>query len=671
MRTLLTYLTCIILAFGCSFASDDAGTQSPFSMGTGARELSLGGSNLAISDNTTAPYWNPSRLTRADRISLGGFYSRLYDSDVAYQYMGFVFPTLDYGSFGLGIFRLGINGIEKRDVHNFLKGYIQDERLGFYLAYGKAISQYDFGFALNMEHHSLDTYSTTSSPGLNLSVARQISTHLNWLEYYSLALVGRNLISLSSKLADESVSYPIGGNFGLAVRLLPKPSWNQALTMTAKFTKVEDIESTLAFGLEYSLYDILSLRSGLRGNKFSAGCGINYKLLNFDYAYVGRDMGGLHMFSITMTFGASMGERRQRRAQDRETEFNDLMNKQLSTHNLEIINDMVHKGQESAGLDSLEKAISFFERALFLARINSIDTSNIYQLGAKAKSRLTEINNKKHYREYHDSAQAKLESKNYIDARYYANLALSIDSVSKETLDLIKRIDDSIQQIASKEEMIRKHLSLIDSLLSYGELNQAYSAVQKIKQFAAEDNRVSTIYKRVIFERYRETAASAYSENDFDKALVNIDSALTLYPQHQLCLNLHNNILEKMSRNSAPVVHRADGISKPLSDVLLKEVEESYSAARKLFVKGDLHQAIIQWEKVEQLAPDYEAVREYLANAYKYAGVELYGCNKLKQAIEMWEKVRKLDPANAEIKKYIDRTNNELERLNELSNNSN
>ena len=120
MKRLLLYMAFFLSPLVALGASDDGGTESPFMFGTGARELSLGGACLTTADASTAVFWNPARLAPAQRLSLGGLHSRLYDSDVAYQYLGLAIPTVDWGCFGIGVFRLGVDGIEQRDVNNFL-----------------------------------------------------------------------------------------------------------------------------------------------------------------------------------------------------------------------------------------------------------------------------------------------------------------------------------------------------------------------------------------------------------------------------------------------------------------------------------------------------------------------------------------------------------------------
>ena len=121
-----------MLAGGVALAGN-GGTESPFSLGAGARALGLGTADLVYCHPSVAAYWNPAALALTERYSLEAFHSGLYDSDAGYQYFGFAVPTMDFGSFGIGIFRLGIDGIEKRDANNLYLGQISDSRLGLFL----------------------------------------------------------------------------------------------------------------------------------------------------------------------------------------------------------------------------------------------------------------------------------------------------------------------------------------------------------------------------------------------------------------------------------------------------------------------------------------------------------------------------------------------------------
>lgn len=667
MKWVPGHIVCLLMIAASVVASNDGGTNSPFDFGAGARDLALGGAGIAVSDAATAPFWNASRLARAERFTLSGFHNRLYDSDVAYQYAGLVMPTMDFGVVGMGVFRLGIDGIEKRDANNLLLDEIEDSRLGFYLAYGRTISGYDVGLAVTMEHHSLDNYSATSSPGLNLSIGRRFEPKFERLKHITISLNGRNLIQPSFKLADESISYPHTAIAGISVGLAPNPKWDQLATVSASLTKIDWVDPRLAVGIEYSFNDVLHLRGGLRDKRLSTGIGLEYKGISFDYALVDRDLGSLYMFSITTAFGKPLAEKRKIRAKQREVEFSNLMNERLVTRNRETVSELVQSGNKLLEAGDLVEASSHFDRALFLARGSHIDTTHIYDLAVEAQRRLDDITRKQRFRQHMDSAQAKYDAGDYLAAEYFAGLALAEVPNSTAAANLAQQASTAINQSLSREETIQNRLRAADSLLSYGQAEQALAIIRGLSELAPQDNRVERARVKAEFEQWRAIASAAYSGEDFDAAVAALDSALALFPGHQWCLDLRNRITSFIDRSSDEPSMVGTGTREPLSAELQKEIDFVYKTAQELFKKGDLVQAIGHWEKVERLAPNYLSVRKYLVNAYKFVGVEAYGNNKLQEAVVVWKKAIQLDPDNSEVRNYITRSETEIRRLKELS----
>jgi tetratricopeptide (TPR) repeat protein len=667
MKWAVGFIFCLLVPVTSVVASYDGGTVSPFNFGAGAHDLALGGAGIAVSDFATAPFWNASRLARAERFSMSGFHSRLYDSDVAYQYAGLVMPTLDFGVLGAGVFRLGIDGIEKRDAGNLLLGEIEDNRLGFYLAYGRTISGYDVGLALTMEHHSLDNYSANSSPGLNLSIGRRIVPRFERLRHITIALNGRNLVRPSFKLDYESISYPLEATAGISVGLAPNPNWDQLVTVSASLTNIDWVDPRLAVGIEYSFRELLHLCGGMRDGRFSFGMGLGYKAIKFDYALVDRDLGSLHMFSITTAFGKPLAEKREIRAKQREAEFNNLMSKSLATRNHEMISELVQSGKELLEAGDLVEASSHFDRALFLARGSNIDTTHIYDLAVEAQRRLDDLTRQQRFKQHMDSAQAKYDAGDYLTAEYFASLAMVEKPNSTVAANLAQQASTAMDRSMSREETIQSRLRAADSLLSYGQAGQALAIIGDLSELAPLDNRVERARVKAEFEQWRAIASAAYSGEDFEAAVAALDSALALFPGHQWCLDLRNRITSRIDRPSDETSMVGTDTREPLSAELQKEIDFVYMTAQELFKKGDLIQAIGHWEKVERLAPNYLSVRKYLVNAYKFVGVESYGKNKLQEAVVVWKKAIQLDPDNSEVRNFITRTETEIRKLKELS----
>ncbi len=657
----------ISISFPVSAQEFQGGTESPFSLGTGGRELAMGAADIAGSSPVSSPYWNPSRLAGAETYALGGFHIRLFDSDAVYQYLGLVAPTLDFGTFGFGVFRLGVDNIEKRDANNLLLGSFDDNLLNFHFAYARTISGYDFGVAVTIEHQSLDNYSATSSPGLNLSATRRFSPVSTVISNIAVAVHARNIITPGIKLADQNVDYPREADLAVSVGISPSSMENHTLNISTALFKVDNVDTKIALGAEYGWNKIIFVRGGLRDGNPSAGIGLGLAGMSFDYAVVGRDLGTLHMFTLTSRFGKPLSERKRQKIERREAEFNRLMTKCMKEDNLIMILRMVQQGQEQLDANELTKAAGNFGRALFLARSLNIDTLKIYGLSLETQNRIDELRRKERFKQNLESSSARLAQDEYLAAKYFAELALDDIPESPQALEVLRKATKAIESIASNDEVVQNRLWQSDSLLALGQYEEALVALRALADFAPQNDVVRMTLRRAEFERWRESAEIAYSERDFESARVAVDSALARVPEHQRCLALRRqiNVAEgrKQQQISAPITQNLVSLSKKLG----KEVESAYQSARLSFERGDLQAAVGEWEWLEQLAPNYKSVRDYLVKAYKFVGVELYGQDKLQEAVDVWRKAWSLQPLNVEIQTYIERTETEIEKLRILS----
>jgi tetratricopeptide (TPR) repeat protein len=667
MKLLRLIVLCAWLLSGPAAIAGEGGTDSPFGLGAGARDLSLSGSSLAQCDPATSPYWNPSRLPRVERLALTGFHSRLFDADVSYNYLGVVVPTLDLGTFGLGIFRLGVDGIEQRSVTNFFEGYTRDSRLAFYLGYGIDLSGFDLGASASLETHSLAEYSATSSPGVDLSVGRSWEPSATWLRTFTFAANLRQLIQRGMRLDEQTVKQPRELNFGVGLDIIPRTSWQHVLGVHASVTKVEKVDPRWAAGLEYNMRDLLFLRGGVQDSKLSAGVGLSYRGVTFDYGVLDRDLGSIHMFTVTTSFGKPMSERRRARSAQREAEFNQLMRDRLAYRNQEMVASLVVRGDELLQAGHLDSAHDHFDRALFLARSSGMDTTAIAQRAAETQAKIARQTRQSRLAGLLDSARVHLAAKDYLAARYFAQRALGVDANAAAAVALLDQANAALMHSAERDRMLEEGLLAVDSLLSYGRLERAAKTVVALKELAPKDPRVAAAAKRTEFERWRAVASAAFADSDWPATDQALDSALAIFPGHAWCADMKGRVARELKPRQAPATATPQAGATTLTPELRGQVSALYDAARKAFERGDLNDAISRWDRVEQLAPDYESVRDYLIRAYKFVGVELYGHNQLDAAIAAWSKASRLDPNNAEIANYIRRTETELRKLRELS----
>lgn len=664
MRRFLTVIFIFLMPLAAANGSRGAGLNSPFSLGTGARDLALAGSNLATVDPCAAPYWNPSRLAQVERLSLTGLYSRLYDADIPYQYFGLVAPTVDFGVFGLGVFRLGVDDIEVRDSSNFLLGTTSENRLGFYFAYARIVSGNNIGISVSFERHSLADYSATSSPGLNLSLSRGLNHPSSWLRTASIALVGRNLIKPKIKLAEEEVNSPTSLSAGLSSVVALKASWQYLISISASLTKGDNSSEEWAVGLEHSLKNLLHIRSGFRGKHLNLGAGIGNDYLRFDYAWIDRDLDPLNLFSISAAFGKSTIEKRKIRADRREAEFNRLMSESLARKNREMVDQLWKKGEEYLDQGLLPEANEYLEKSLFVARSIGEDTMRIAHTLGEARKRLEESTRVHQYAQFLDSAKIMLTGKDYLMARYYSERALEKEPKSAEANDALQTAVVAIQQDTNKGRTVINQISSIDSLINSGRLSKALEIALSLEEFASDYPEVKSVVLRVRVEYWKNLISTKYLNADLASCRILVDSAASLFPGNEWFSDFGKRLaqgkMKETSDGSAPAYKRE------LSPEMQERVADIYRQAQEEFKNGDLNSAISKWEDIERLSPGYSSVRAYLVNAYKFMGVELYGQNQMDDAIAIWSKAIALDPNNSEIDSYMKRTQGEIQKLKEM-----
>jgi tetratricopeptide (TPR) repeat protein len=663
MRFILTIMTFLILLVSSVPADDDGGTASPFGFGTGTRELAMAGSVLAESDASSSPFWNPSRLATAERFSLTGLHSRLFFPGSVYQYLGIAIPTLDQGGFGLGIFRQGIDGIEKRDDANQLLGKTQDNQLRLYLAHGRTISGYNLGLAATLEYHSLDGLAVTSSPGIDLSVGRRFLIDRWWLRKISAAINVRNVLRLGMKLADVKYQYPTELKTGLTIDLHPTPSDDHRILLSASLTKAQSTRTNLALGFEYTVMNLLSIRGGAADGKLSAGVGLQFGGIGFDYAMVERDFGSIHVVSFTTFFGRSKSARLSDRVRKREAEFNSTMNKLFTDRNIEMMEELLESGRDNLDEANYSEATSVLYRAMFLGRTNGSDTLVIIDLISRAEKGLERVQRNQQYKLYLDSAQNCAAREDHIGAKYFAGQALLIDSESIAARSIFENADQAMRESTNREKMLADKLAAVDSAMVEEKFERASLLIKSLKEFAPDNEGVMLRSSKIDYEllKLKFNDPNRYVENssEYLQTQTGIDStAMT-----------QNSITDSMPEDDTGAFGIPATVSEnDLSPQLRKEVDEIYNTARQYFENGQLNEAVSLWEQVDRSAPGYKSVREYLVKAYTFVGANLYAHKQREEALAVWNKVARLDPSNTEVLGYILRTKNEINKLRALLN---
>jgi hypothetical protein len=311
-----------LLFFITSLAAQDGdgqgGTRSDFTdFGFGARAMGLGNAYVALANDPTAVHWNPAGLDYIYQQSVSLFHTSLY-LDILYDFAGYAYPTLDLGTFALGIARLGYGDILETDENNLDLGNFTWERYRVYLSYGLKLPwDLSAGLSFKVERSSVGTtvrYGKDVGVGVGMDLGlmyRPNTQKLSFLRDMSFGLNIVNLFPLQMKEGEEADIYPLTFKFGL-MRTFRFVGPVHGINILLDFDKSKNTDLGICFGTEYSFRDMGMIRLGYTGDALAFGAGAKYSIFQFDYALgdpsAESGLGLIHRFSLSINFGMNRDE---------------------------------------------------------------------------------------------------------------------------------------------------------------------------------------------------------------------------------------------------------------------------------------------------------------------------------------------------------------------------
>jgi len=296
------------------------------STGVGARALGMGGTFVAISEDLTAGYWNPSALATLNYPQLAGMHAQRFANLVNYNYGAISLPVGSSSGLALSLIRLGVDDIpdtryaleEIGDPNGILDPgdridpskvlYFNSAEYALYLSYGmKRNSNFYYGGNVKVVHKGIGD---NSAWGMGFDLA------CLWKPYSRLN-IGVNLQDITTTLLvwdtgrQEAITptIKIGTAYfwestKIAGQIIP------AFDVDIRFENrrysaqynLSSVSFDLHFGMEYRLKQLVALRLGLDTGRFTAGVGIKLPNLNVDYAFLSHeDLGNTHRVSLILT----------------------------------------------------------------------------------------------------------------------------------------------------------------------------------------------------------------------------------------------------------------------------------------------------------------------------------------------------------------------------------
>ena len=264
--------------------------------GIGARAIGLNNAYTAISNDYTAPFWNPATMDFFSTVKIGGMRNNM-SLNRKMSYFALVFPTNKYGAFALAWAGLGISDIEVRSSNTEQPdSYFSYNENIFFLSYAYRIISY-VSIGGNCKIFDYRSYDTNAyGLGMDLAilfipstkfrlgfVAQDIDTYLRW----------------SSAATEKFLeTYRLGLSFDPFSNISISCDYHQTRNNKAKFSLATEVLTL----------NSLKLRCGVGQQRFTFGMGFTLLVkgiyLNFNYAMATDrfNQGVSDVFDVSVVF---------------------------------------------------------------------------------------------------------------------------------------------------------------------------------------------------------------------------------------------------------------------------------------------------------------------------------------------------------------------------------
>jgi hypothetical protein len=304
-RLLRAFLvTVVILGMHCQVAIADNyyGMANDYlQYGAGAKSLAMGGAYVALADEASGPYWNAAGLTQINEYQFLAMYAPFFEQ-TSYNFVSYVHPLRSLGTLAISDVLFHSAGYEEVDNTGDVIGRNKSIfKNAVIISYANKIhKRLSLGASLKLIHERVTRYSGNGQ-GIDLGILCQP------LEALSVGLAVQNVLQPKVTLRDEPDVYELTLKGGVALKI-----FSNRFTLTADVNKLADEKAYFCAGLEVSPWEKttspslkrIDLRAGFNHlQSFTCGIGLKIKFSTLDYAFSSHDLGNLHRFALTFSWG--------------------------------------------------------------------------------------------------------------------------------------------------------------------------------------------------------------------------------------------------------------------------------------------------------------------------------------------------------------------------------
>jgi tetratricopeptide (TPR) repeat protein len=600
-----------------------AGTESLFKLGFGARAIGMGQAYTALADDPTAVFWNPAGLEYVNRQNLTLFHTNLIEGAL-YDFIGYAAPTLNMGSFGFALGRIGVGDIKQIDHLNTEFGSSFSREI--YIAYASYAKKILWDITAGVSAHfrrrawsGLQGEGELADNGFGLDIGLMYRpTHFSstLLQNWSVGLNLKNILKPKINEGIASDELPLTVRLGLMRRLTFGDRTNIVnLLLDADYSERRDL--LLHLGAEYEYKELGMLRIGYNGDRFNFGAGVQYQFVQLDYAFGSSPntdyFDSFHRISLTFHFGLTRSElfeiaeeKRIANEQKLITEMRETDRQNMVAAHMDSADQYFTDGQYFNAVVEYQLVIAqdpFNQRANLM-----IDSSNaLLQKRFKEDQALAVQNALDKDRAENDlafinlhfnKARTLLDQKKYTEALIEFNLALEKDP-QNETI--AQGMETTKRRLAEETQALIRQGRTEFNNGNYAEALRLLAEAGMIGgDDAAIQAEIEPLIARVRLQQNIQNALGLFEIGEYDQALKILEEAKRFFPENKLV----NQYIEKT---------KIETVGKTVT--MSPKMERKYLQGIDYFVKGNYIEAIKLWEEALQEYPYNKKVLKALEGA--------------------------------------------------------
>jgi tetratricopeptide (TPR) repeat protein len=616
---LLLFTGCLLISGSVSAQDGIAGTQSIFNFGFSARAMGVGRAYVALADDPSAVFWNPAGLEYVPRISFSLFHASLYEGAL-YDFIGFAYPTLQFGTVGIGYARLGVGDIPvaTNTESYIIEGMSSYEFSEFYISYAKKLPYHIAGgITFKIERQSFDFLNlVTGGIGLDLGLMYRPDFDNQFLRDISIGFQYQNVLQPELKLGTHTENLP--GLFRMGMLKSISIGLSGKMNFLMDYSKSQNEDGRFHAGTEYTYKDMGTARIGFDKDKPAFGAGVIYKFVQIDYSFgtlsdASEYFSPTHRFSLTFNLGKSREELTLLAAEKQKQREKELVERTKEEERQRFIAERLKKGDEYLRDGRYLDAYAEFQQVVSVDPFNKTakalfdSTNNLIQsnLDARLQNQIAEAvdkemaeENKKFVQLHFEKGQVFLQKNQFTDALIEFNMALE-----RSGSDPI--IQQAIQTTQRRlNEQVKKLVSQGRNEFQQGNYSEALRILSEALVLAPDDpglqGEINTLANRIKVQQYVQQALQLYDLGEYQKALSLFEEALSLDPSNE-------TIRQYVERSK-----RGLGVVKEEMD---PESERQYIVGTELFLAGRYDEALEIWRQLAVKYPFNKKVKDAIKNA--------------------------------------------------------